>query len=63
MPIFLQGTSHINNMVISDKYVPKFIMNQNVNVMFLGKFIGKVEKQKKFNHLYTIRVFGGVTKN
>ncbi|KAG5674424.1 hypothetical protein PVAND_004396 [Polypedilum vanderplanki] len=58
-----KGKREVVNLVISDKFVPKFILSQNFKLMFIGKFMGKIENQKKFVHMYTIKIIGGVAKD
>jgi len=59
----LQGSYNINNFILSDKYVPLYLLQENVKYFIILQAMGKVAKSKSLVTLYTIKAFGEIQKN
>lgn len=60
---FKQGLIHVTNFGFNDKYLPIYMLAENVTFTMMINATGKVPNSKGLVYLFTTKMFGKITRN
>jgi hypothetical protein len=58
----LQGTYKIARITVSDRFIPRILLNQNLNGLIVIQVIGKIRKEKRNIEIAKVKLIGGISK-
>ena len=58
-----KGVYNFRNIQMDEKFLPTYLLSDNLKYSILARVMGKIDEQKSLIHLFTIKTYGSIQKD